>query len=386
MVHPEFYKTDIGWNDMYIGIVLLSFFIFTMLFIRHKLKYPILFGGFFLLLLSFQGGIKSLLYIHLPLLQLIRSNGEHRIYFILSIIILSGFALDLVLNSNDTIKFKKILLALVCIFCSLIIIGVLKNQNTFHIDRTSVITYFKELSIFNAIFIESIGALLLLILSWYFIKKRKLIFTIVTLDILINFWLCLPYGGVQLKSESEINKSLQQSVQSINKLPSNSPVNTVSLTFSKTEFVAEPVLFSNSIAFNNGSAYPSMFASYSNFLKSEDSKFISTKRGIYLKNSDTTVIRQVSISTNCIAFNVHAATNDTIVVLQNYSDNWSGFVDNTETEIQQFNQIFISVPVTKGEHFIKLEYFPISSVIAFWISLGGWGIIIISLTGLKRFV
>ena len=158
MVHEEFYKTDIAWNNMYVGITLLSFFIFSILCIQHKLKYPILFGGLFLLLLSFQGNTKSLLYIHLPGMSLIRSNGEFRVYFILSMLILSGWALDDVLKNKNKDKFKKILLAFLCISVVAIIIGgwiTIKNQNPLQVNLTSIVTWFKNLSVLNAIFCDS---------------------------------------------------------------------------------------------------------------------------------------------------------------------------------------------------------------------------------------
>ena len=190
--------------------------------------------------------------------------------------------------------------------------------------------------------------------------------------------------GIQLKSESEINRSLEHSIEAINKLPSNSPVNIVSNNFIKTEFIAEPVLFSNNIAFNNGNTYPSMFTSYSNFLKSPVSKLISFKRGIFLKNHDSLPVLQLTISANRITFNIYTPGNDTIVLLQNYNRNWSGFIDNAETKIQQFNQTFISIPVLKGNHFIELKYFPLSSVIAFWGSLAGWLMLITIIIKYKR--
>jgi hypothetical protein len=386
MVHEEFYKTDIAWNNMYVGITLLSFFIFSILYIQHKLKYPILFSGIFLLLLSFQGNIKSLLYIHLPGMSLIRSNGEFRAYFILSMLILSGWALDDVLKNKNKDKFKKILFAFICISIIAIIIGgwiTITNQNSLQLNLTSIVTWFKNLSVLNAIFCDLCIALPLLLLTWFFIKSKNIILIIIAFDVLINFWICLPYGGIGLTKESEVNKSIQQGIQSINTFPANSPVNAVRDSFGKTKFIKQPSLFSNNISIDDGNAYPSMFISYFNFRSKTDTTTIY-KRGIYLKNTNKDMVRNLSLSANEISFKIDAPKNDTIVILQNYSDNWRGFIDNKETKIEKLSETFISMPVEKGEHFIKIKYFSVSAAIAFFVSLLGWAIVILLILFYKK--
>lgn len=378
MVHEEFYKTDIAWNNMYCGITLLSFFIFTILYIQHKLKYPIFFSGLFLLLLSFQGNIKSVLYSHLPGLSLVRSNGEFRIYFILSTIVLSGFAVNQVTKNEDYGRLRKILLSLICISVVTIFVGgmtVIGNKNFLQLNTSAVITYFKNLSIPDAIFIESCIALPLLLISWFFVKRKNVVLVVMAVDVLFNFWICLPYGGVGLTNESEVNRSIQETIESINTLPSNIPVDTVVNSFSKTKFIREPSLFSDNISVDDGNAYPSMFSSYFNFINKGDVTSINSKRGIFLKNVDANMVSDLSLSAASFVFNISVPKNDTITILQNYSDNWSAYVDNRKVKINHLNDTFISIPVTKGEHIVSLRYYPFFPVVAFFCSLFGWLVI-----------
>jgi len=300
-------------------------------------------------------------------------------------LVLSGWALDEVLKNNHKERFKKILFAFICISIVAIIIGyiTIKNQNSFE-NVASIVSYFKSLSILNAIFIESCIALPLLIAIWFFTKKEKLILTIITVDVLINFWICLPYGGIGLTRESEVNNSIQQNIVSINALPPNSPVDTVLRSFAKTIFIKEPSLFANNIAIDDGNAYPSLFISYADFIEREGFKSISSKRGISLKSSDTNGMRNLLISANSIDFNISVPKNDSIIILQNYSDNWSAFVDNNKVDICRSNDTFISIPVTTGEHNIRLKYFPHLAVIAFFCSLTGWITVVVVLILYRR--
>jgi len=193
----------------------------------------------------------------------------------------------------------------------------------------------------------------------------------------------LPYGGIGLTKESEVNKSIQQGIQSINTFPANSPVNAVRDSFGKTKFIKQPSLFSNNISIDDGNAYPSMFISYFNFRSKTDTTTIY-KRGIYLKNTNKDMVRNLSLSANEISFKIDAPKNDTIVILQNYSDNWRGFIDNKETKIEKLSETFISMPVEKGEHFIKIKYFSVSAAIAFFVSLLGWAIVILLILFYKK--
>jgi uncharacterized membrane protein YfhO len=215
----------------------------------------------------------------------------------------------------------------------------------------------------------------LLATNLFFIKSRKHVHAIITADVLIHFWICLPYGGIQLINESEVNKSIQQNIQLINALPENSPVNAVLNQFSKTEYIKEPSLFSNNIAIDDGNAYPSMFTSYFNFIRSKNYSSIYSKRGVYLKISDTNVISNLLMAATSIIFDISVPKNDTIIILQNYSDNWSAFVDNSKVKIEKSNNTFISIPLTGGEHTIELKYYPFIPVVTFFCSLSGWLII-----------
>ena len=195
----------------------------------------------------------------------------------------------------------------------------------------------------------------------------------------------MPYGGIGLTKESEVNQSIQQGIQSINTLPANSPINAVSDSFVRTKFIKEPSLFSNNISIDDGNAYPSMFTSYFNFIRNKRDTSIGCKRGIYLKNANKDMIRGLSLSANAIVFEINAPKNDTIVIFQNYSNNWRGFIDNKEARIKKLDGTFISMSVEKGEHFIKLEYFPLSAVAAFFVSLLGWTVTILLILFYKKF-
>src|SRR5439155_19732074 len=96
---------------------------------------------------------------------------------------------------------------------------------------------------------------------------------------------------------------------------------------------------------------------------------INSKRGVFLKSSDTNTIINLSVSASSIAFGINVPKNDSIIVLQNYSGNWSAFVDNSKANINRAKDTFMLMPVTTGKHNISLKYFPFLPVIAFFCSL-----------------
>ena len=379
-IHPEFYQTDISWNNLYFGIVLLPFFIYAACQVKNKFVLPLLFAGLFLLLLSFQGTVKAFLFHHLPLLNLVRSNGEFRIYFILTALLISGFGVEQALQAENVFALKKIIKVVIALLFTSFLLAVFfsfrPNTSSIISSTTGIYALLKNTSIPAAIALQSITGMALLLFALLYIRQKRTLYLLVTVDIIFSFWINLPYTGLGRDNAVFINHSIQTSIQQINALPDSATIKEVSSPSFKTKFIAHPALYANKEGILTETAYPSAFSSYIHLLRSDSILLIQNNGIVSFAGADhsSKKISPVVINSHQIYFTVAAAINDSIFIAQNYHPNWHCTVDGKEVAIQKAFNTFMRIPVTAGSHNIVLTYSPVKEIIAWWISLSVWTI------------
>ena len=92
----EFYGTDLSMSNAYFGLLTLVFFLTGLMIKRPKLVNLFLFWGLFCLTASVGSAlpVREFLYHYIPFMNLFRFPALFRIFFILSFIIVAGFAFD----------------------------------------------------------------------------------------------------------------------------------------------------------------------------------------------------------------------------------------------------------------------------------------------------
>ena len=378
-IHPEFYQTDISWNNLYFGIVLLPFFFYSILCVKNRFLFPLLFSGLFLLLLSFQGSVKAICFNYLPLLNLVRSNGEFRIYFILTAIMVSGFGIEDAFRKENHSLLKKIIVVFIGILILSLAWSVLNEiqlaKNLNKSAENGIYYLMKNINIPTAIALQSITGIVFLLFFLVFIRNRKWLLLLITIDIIFSFWMNLPYTGLGRDNAFFINKSLQQSIQQINKTPDSATIQEVSNPLYKTKFLVHPALYANKAGVLTETAYPSSFSSYIQLLRSDSIIQIEKKASIasYL-NNDSIIkkITPVKLNSHQIIFSVNLSKNENILIAQNYHPNWHCTVDDKEITIDKAFKTLMRISVNSGAHILRLTYYPKKEIIAWYISLIAW--------------
>ena len=197
-------------------------FLCLLVVIRRKknlIQKVFLFAGIFMLLLSFGGPVKSFLYPLLPLLDHIRTNGEFRVFSILSFILAGSYFLADLMEGRSMGLFRK-LLVLTAGICVIIILGrlILPVPGTLFINDLAgnPVPFFQQikmkldaLTFYDRIFINAVIALIL-ILSYLIlslrINKGQILVAFIAADLIVFCWLMLPMTGVQILSPSAIEK------------------------------------------------------------------------------------------------------------------------------------------------------------------------------------
>ena len=69
-------------------------------------------------------------------------------------------------------------------------------------------------------------------------------------------------------------------------------------------------------------------------------------------------VKVTKYSPNEIILNVNASNNGWVVLADAYHHGWHGYIDGSKTQIYPANHLLRAVYVEKGQHTIKLKYFP----------------------------
>lgn len=113
----------------------------------------------------------------------------------------------------------------------------------------------------------------------------------------------------------------------------------------------------------------------------ETKNFNPTKTALILSNekvdSDRIVgeISKINFEANKINFQTSSNYNNFIVIANGYNPGWKAYIDNTPVRVYQTNLALMGISIPKGDHSIRLIYYPDSFDL-------GWKISLISLFGL----
>jgi hypothetical protein len=330
-----------------------------------------LFSGAFMLILSLGGPVKSFLYQLLPLLDHVRTNGEFRVFGILSFIIAGSYFLaELMDNSTNSGLFRRMLIWTAGI-CVIIILArfIFIVPGTLSLNRPpgNPVPFFQHvkmkldaLTFYDRIFINAVISLIL-ILSYLFLatgtNKSSVIVTIVAADLIIFSWIMLPVTGVQILSPTAIEKNFETVPRGI-PIPGLEPI-------SENQFHSKKLLdvigcwsyYSKQPGTPELCNYPSRFNETVAYFNSTMPETIKRKPFIFIKGQEFPQ-KVLVLSFTPSEFNIQVETNipDSLIILQNNYAMWMAEVNGKSTDIQRAAISFMSVPLEKGINRVRFFY------------------------------
>lgn len=418
----DFYGTDLSMSNAYFGLLTLVFFMAGLMIRRSKIVNLFLFWGLFCLTASVGSilPVREFLYHYFPFMNLFRFPAIFRVFFILSFIVVAGFAFDEwrkgALHLSN--KIRIITLAMTGLLLGLVVFALMhKGLNMMDFIKNQLFVSSDKSLILQHILFQATIQLIFLILFFLFLSWRKnkiyaiaAILMITGLDMIIATQLNGPYTiyYAQLKSRENykyarqfpegfpipgsgplidnkdsgklIYQALWRNMNIFHKEVSYEGYNPVHLKGFEEMSDNHPKLFEtilqNPLVYLADNVCPldslAIHEKDSNYLKGrvyfdEEAYKLLKAEGLMMNEGDS--IRVVEFSPEKIQA-ISKTTNDVLVnLLQNNYYGWKATIDGQPANIFTGNMSFISVKVPAGNHEVDFFYDPVGVKIGFWISL-----------------
>jgi hypothetical protein len=357
--NSPFFSSDMAWNNMFIGIIPLLFFIAAIKYKNLSLILPHLLAIAFFLDISFEGQIKQLFF-KLPLLNFLRYNGGLRIYAMLSMLIVSGYALNNYFTSkkpdiNSILKINKILFFLILFTAIIALVYGLKN-NSFSINNhQSWVKNILNIKLVPAILIQSVYVLFILFLLKKFLPNKKKLFLIAIADVIFCFWVNLPFSGLSIKSMPSITDDIEASKKYINKQNNFLLLSDSLQKPAINHVVYAPALLSNHIGIIPPHAYPSGKKTYFDFIEKNGLDYFNNKPVCFLYSN---VYKALPYKINAESMSIECLTKqpDTLFIHQNFDKHWTAFSQNSQLNVYAWQNNFIKIALPANTNTVKLVY------------------------------
>jgi len=418
----DFYGTDLSMSNAYFGLMTLLFFLSGLMIRRTKLVNLFLFWGLFCLVASVGDALplREFLYNYVPFMNLFRFPALFRIFFILSFIIVAGYAFDEWRGSN--IKMNRNVIISLLVIGSLVVGFVvytiyrgelnmmyfIKHQLFIASEKSRIAQHILFQAVFQLIFL---AFLFLLLTRWQF-KKYALaaILFIAGADMILATRLNGPYtvyshlfkssevyahtrqfpegfpvpgpGPIieNMDSRGLVFQTLWRNLNIFHKQVSYEGYNPLHLKGFEEMADNHPKLFEtilqNPLVYLADRVSPLDSLSY----HEQDSDYF--KGRVYFKEEDYLMLKVEDLMLNdgdsltMTAFSpvevkVISKTKDKVLVnlLQNNYYGWKATIDGQPAEILTANMSFISVMVPAGEHEVVFSYDPVAVRVGFWVTL-----------------
>jgi hypothetical protein len=370
--HSPIFINDISSRNIYFSLVGLILF-FWGIRKNKNLALPLFFSGMLLLFFSLGEPYKPWIFDNLPFFSFIRTNGEYCVFFILSCCCIAGFGFrEFLTNKRSTRMFKLVFYGLAIISMTSIVIVIKMNYGkiNFFINNLFLQNGFISKIKFVLTTISLAECLLISLLISFTIciviilrKNYSEFFltTVVIVDLIVNTILYLPVTGVGQTTLSDIQKIYSRSEKGIT-IPKLVPINKIDTLDAKTTgLVGSLSYYDKQIGTLKLALYPSFFGSTKRFFHSADANLILKKPFLFLKSNINDSIKRENISIlefspTHILLSVEAASNDTLILLQNHYKFWSSLVNQKEIKITNAYYSFMAVPLKKGMNKVEYNY------------------------------
>ena len=391
--HPLL-QTDLTARNASTGIFI---FLFFLLALAGKLK-PVykfisaltLFS--FLFSLGDATPIREWCHRFLPFMNTFRHPASMRIFTTIGIILIAAPALNGFFSMKEPVTKKvNLITAVILTLLSGVLIFYMPQSNLSDFtgdenlkDLLDTLS-FADIAVLQGI-IQIIFISLFLLAIWKGLKKY--IPALVIINSIIFCWMALPFTFISQVKTSVVD-------QYIASFPKNYPLNEIAKPVTTTGTDSSTVsplgqkkFYNRTISIQDHVITPTINSSYINFLKDSllrkalnnypfayfsDTTVLSTAklpdsgrivlferigRISEINDHTTGTIKVVMLGPNKIDLDVTTNNYGLLNLFQQYHHGWRAFENNTEIPVYQSNRAFISIPVSKGKHFVQLRFEP----------------------------
>jgi hypothetical protein len=368
--NSSWFKNDPLMRNGYFSLV--GFLCFLIVLGKKKNPYQKIFlmAGACMLLLSLGGHIKEILYSVFPLLDHIRTNGEFRVFSMLSFMLAGSFILADLLEGRYTQIFRKLLLVTAVVSLLIILSRLILPTagtlfiNSIHGDSAPFFFNIKKrldaLTFFDRIFINAV--ILIILISLYFLLKGKiksgtLLPLFIMADLIVFTWVHLPVTGVQMLSPANIQRYFDS-------VPPGIPIPHL-LPIAENRYAGKKLdgiigcwsYYSKQPGTPFLCDYPSKLNNTAAYFNSSLPESVNQKPFVFLSKQDLKQnINITSFTPTEIKIQVEAENADTLILLQNNYFRWKASVNGKNTDIHAYAIAFMGVPVLKGINEVRFFY------------------------------
>ena len=416
----NFFSTDISMTNIYMGMFLLIFFIYSLFRKKKAIEKIFLYFGVFALLASFGEylPVRKFLYNYIPFMNLFHFPSFFRIFTIITFLVIAGIHLS---NFTNQVKIYKKLIFKIALSFSIILVCFI-IYSLFHISfrefsflesDKDFFELLKNSTIYEHIFIHSIIQFILLTLLIIFLIRSvkrtyfiKAITTLIIVEMIIAVQLNIYYTGVSEAKPYKMRKDLAQLPKGFPVPANNKIINNSDMAASFWPFWRNTNIFRKTISYDGFSSFvlnpynylsdnaphlknatlnnPLLFLSDKLYPLSKlpeeldpetDNKNIYINNEIYNKYANThfkhlknDTVFITSFSPNQVTVTAKCENTQIITLLQSNYPGWEVYIDNKLVPHFTSNYLFISSIIPKGEHIIKFNYSNTSVIIGFIIS------------------
>jgi hypothetical protein len=359
----SFFGTDPSMRNGYISFIGLALFLVALTGKKNRLQITFLIGGIVMLLLSLGAPVKNLLYSNLPLLRLIRTNGEYRVFALFSFILVLSWPLEALLKQGDpkNLPFSRSMAILGII--ALVTLGF--SAPFVHFPAVpskdfagAIKSLLDGLGLPTRLFINA--ALLVILISVYFLLRKtippgKLIPALLTTDLLLFCWMHLPVTGVQRRSASDI-ESLYASVAPGIPQPRLSPIadNTRSAEHLE-KIIGCWSYYSKQPGTPELCNYPTLFTATEDYFRSALPDSLNKRPFLFIEHA-ATLPDLIRFSPENIEIRASSPIPDTLVLMQNDFPGWRTTIDGRPIPHIKVYRSFIGIPFDGSGHLFTCRF------------------------------
>jgi hypothetical protein len=403
LTNMELFQSDISMRNIYFGMILLSFFLFRLRFIKRmkKTEGVFLIFGIFCLLLSFGKFLPlyKIAFQTIPLFDLFRFPSYFTLFSIISFLLLAAQGLEIFKTENKK-HYKSIALiwlAFLSITLFFLVFSILKidfpltwNGNFF--EAILAFSFYEHL--FIHAFIQSLILIILLIIS--FRNKagiKKYIFSFTIIEMIIAVQLHIFYTGVFEAKPNDIHRILSEKKNGFT-IPDHTNLidlndNTYTVwpfwrntgmlnkkisqggfnSFAFTQYIKltdnkelMQVFLHNPLIYLSDRIYP-LSSLNDSFPKPKDHKNIYLEEQDYEKLKDMKIKNSAEDSLSIIGFRpglikikVYSKQQQILTLLQSYYPGWKIKIDDSKLPLYKSNGMFLSCLIPAGIYCITISY------------------------------
>jgi len=378
----RFLQNDLLMRNAYFSCIGFALFLLCLVGEKNKHQKIFIWSGAFMLLLSFGGYFKSLIYPNLPLLQFVRTNGEYRVFSIFSFILASSFSLEKTFREGKSKHLNKILiifgaasLAGPCLF-------LLRHQGG-NLFQTPIVTsqvalidkikwWLDHWTFSERLFINSM--VLIALLTIYFLGRKKiklniLVPIVISVDLLIFCWMQLPISGVQKKSVASINAYFNGLPNGIptpsmrpigNNLPPNNEIEKVIGCWS---------YYSKEPGTPTECNYPTELRTTKAYFQSAFTAQVNQHPFLFVHNPEAGEISLKYYTPTEILVDAKMRSSDSLILLQNDYQHWKLLINGKPSVTSRKWLSFMSCGLDGGNSTIKFYFQNWNLLIALFVSV-----------------